>query len=161
MTNGTPYSRRGTRGAHGSVHRIAPSSVCPCIDRIVGRKEGMARILVISEQNSIAGFVRTVLENAGHVVTVAPTAVEGGRLLREGDVQVILADLRLPECKDPCVIATWREEFQAVKIIVFSDRPIMADFLALRLMGADDVLRMPLGSEELLLAVRTALDEEG
>jgi DNA-binding response OmpR family regulator len=120
----------------------------------------MARVLMISEQNSISGFVRTVLENAGHVVTVTPTALEGWRLLREGGVQVILADLHLPECKDPRVIATWRQESQAVKIITLADRTITADFLALRMMGADDVLQTPLGSDELLLAVQAALNEE-
>jgi len=120
----------------------------------------MARVLVISERNSISGFVRTVLENAGHVVTVAPTALEGWHLLREGGVQIILADLHLPQCKDPHVIAAWRQRFQAVKVITVSDRSITADFLTIRLMGADDVLQMPLGSDELLLAVQTALKEE-
>lgn len=120
----------------------------------------MARVLMISEQNSTSGFVRAVLEDAGHMVTVAPTACEGSRLLREGGVQVVLADLRLSECKDPHVIATWRQECEAVKIITLADRAVTADFLALRMMGADDVLRMPLGSEELLLAVQTALNEE-
>jgi DNA-binding response OmpR family regulator len=120
----------------------------------------MARVLLMSEQHPISCFVRTVLENAGHMVTVAPTAVEGGRMLREQKVELIMADLHLPECNDPAVIAAWRQEFQAVKIIALADRAVTADFLAIRMMGADDVLQMPLGSDELLLAVQTALNEE-
>jgi DNA-binding response OmpR family regulator len=120
----------------------------------------MARVLLITEQESTSGFVCAALENAGHTVIVTSTVPEAGSLLRNDDVRVILADLHIPQCKDPCVIATWREEFQAVKIITLSDRAVTADFLSLRMMGADDVLRMPLGSEELLLAVQTALNEE-
>lgn len=120
----------------------------------------MARVLVISEEQSILGFTRSVLENAGHTVIVAPTVSEAYDLLREDGVQVILADLHIPECQDPCVIASWRDEFQAVKIIALSGPATIADFLSLRMMGAYDVLQMPLVLQELLLAVDTALHEE-
>jgi DNA-binding response OmpR family regulator len=47
-----------------------------------------------------------------------------------------------------------------VKIIALFDPTTIADFLALRMMGADDVLKMPISLEELLLAVDKVLHEE-
>jgi DNA-binding response OmpR family regulator len=42
-------------------------------------------------------------------------------------------------------------------MIALSSRETVADFLALRLAGVDDVLQMPMGVQDLLQAVETVL----
>lgn len=120
----------------------------------------MARALIVSDEQSTAGFVRSALEHAGHTVILAPSVDEAYHCLRNDGVEILLADLHIPQCQDPHLLAHWREEFHGVKILALSDAATVADFLALRMMGAQDVLQMPVELQELLHAVEVALSEE-
>lgn len=120
----------------------------------------MARVLVMSNDDTTTRFVRSVLEPVGHTVMVAPSVWEGLNCLRQERVELVFADLQMPECNDPHVIAKWREEFHRIKILALSDPRTVADFLTLRMMGTDDVLQMPVGLDELLHAVNEALHTE-
>lgn len=121
----------------------------------------MARALIVSDAQSTAEFVRSALEKAGHTVIVAPSVWNADTCLRGDGVDVLLADLQVPECQDPNVIAYWREEFHGMKILVLSESVTVADFLSLRMMGAADVLQLPLAPGALLQAVHAALHEVG
>jgi len=120
----------------------------------------MARILVVSAENATVSLMQSALETAGHAVLVASSAWNADSCLRGDDVDVLLADLQLRECQDPNVIAYWREEFHGVKILVLARSATVADFLSLRMMGAADVLQLPLEAPDLLHAVNAALREE-
>ena len=121
----------------------------------------MARILVVSDEKATTAFMQSALETAGHTVLVASSVWNADSCLRGNGVDVLFADLQLSECQDPNVIAYWREEFHGMKILVLSKSASMADFLSLRMMGAADVLQLPLAPGALLQAVHAALHEEG
>ena len=120
----------------------------------------MARILVVSDEKATIALTQSALETAGHTVLVASSVWNADCCLRGDGVDVLLADLQLPECHDPNVIAYWREDFQEMKILLLSKPATVANFFALRVMGADDVLQLPLRPEALLQAVRATLHEE-
>ena len=120
----------------------------------------MARILVVSDEKATIALTQSALETAGHTVLVASSVWSADCCLRGDGVDVLLADLQLPECHDPAVLAYWREEFHGMKILVLSDPAIVADYLSIRITGASDVLQLPLPPEALLQAVQAALHEE-
>ena len=120
----------------------------------------MAHVLIISQQTTTSRFTHAILRNAGHRVSVATSAAEGHLILREDDTHVVFIDLNMPECHHLDMIVAWRGEFPALKIISLSWPNTVVDFLAIRMMGAHDVLQMPVGVHELLHAVQDALTHE-
>ena len=120
----------------------------------------MARALIVTDEEFTAGFVRSALEEAGHTVIVAPSVEEAYHRLRDEHIEILLADLHIPECQNPELLALWREKFHDLKILALSAPETVANFLALRMMGAQDVLQKPVGLRELLHAVQVALHEE-
>jgi DNA-binding NtrC family response regulator len=117
----------------------------------------MAHVVLISQQPTTSGFICANLQSAGHRVSLATTAGEGHRVLHADAAQVVFIDLNIPECYDLDMIAAWREEFPALKVLSLSWPNTVVDFLALRMMGAHDVLQMPVGVHESLHAVQDAL----
>ena len=56
----------------------------------------MKRILIVEDDNEIAGIERDYLELAGFGVTIAEEGIEGMRLALTGDFDLILLDVMLP-----------------------------------------------------------------
>ncbi|MCX7968132.1 MAG: ATP-binding protein [Armatimonadetes bacterium] len=55
------------------------------------------RILVIDDEASIAAVLKAMLSREGHEVEVASDGAEAQRLLKEGDYDVVLCDLKMPK----------------------------------------------------------------
>lgn len=117
----------------------------------------MAHVAVMSQQTTTSGFIRAILQRTGHRVSVATSALEGHRMLQEDDVHLVFIDLNMPACHYLDTIVTWKETFPTLRIISLSWPNTIVDFMAIRMMGAYDVLQMPVGGHELLHAVQCAL----
>lgn len=120
----------------------------------------MAKVLLIRTDHLARLLFRNVLECAGHAVMTAGEFAEGRKYLSQYGADVVLAELQGPESEAIQAIAHLRTEFPLVKILVLARREEPVDFLAVRLMGADDVLRHPLATDALLDAVDQALRGE-
>ncbi|MDT5293467.1 MAG: hypothetical protein QOJ76_347 [Acidobacteriota bacterium] len=57
----------------------------------------MIGILVIEDEQSVAGALRIILEDSGYLVSVALTGREGIALAREHCFDVTISDYRLPD----------------------------------------------------------------
>lgn len=57
----------------------------------------MSRILIIEDDRTINGLLRSVLEKSGYTVDSADNGAEGLALGRQGSYSLILLDLMLPE----------------------------------------------------------------
>lgn len=115
----------------------------------------MATVLLIGTDYAS----RHILEHAGHTVSTAESFAQAHGHL--GHTDVVLTDLHMPVSESLQLIAHLRTEFPQVKILVTVDEHEAVDFLAVRMTGADDVLRQPLTSKTLLEAVEQALGEGG
>jgi DNA-binding response OmpR family regulator len=58
----------------------------------------MAGVLLVSDEPSTAGFVRSALEQAGYTVTLAPSVADADHWLRADSIDIVVADLHIPEC---------------------------------------------------------------
>ena len=61
-----------------------------------GASIAAARILVIEDEVSVAGFVRAALERRGYDIAVAASAAEALHLLESGEFQGVVSDFRTP-----------------------------------------------------------------
>src|ERR1043166_5214761 len=91
-------SRRGSstntaaRWSSSRLRAKAPplTSCCPCI---ATEDDGVARILIIDDDQSVPRALQAALTKVGHEVTIATDAEEGRMLAEEQECEVVVADL--------------------------------------------------------------------
>jgi DNA-binding NtrC family response regulator len=119
-----------------------------------------ARILVIDDERSVCLTCKRVLETAGHRVDTALSGGEGVRLAADGDHDLVLLDLKMPDMSGMEVLdAIKRERPELVVIIITGYATIQTSIEAIK-KGAFNYVPKPFTPEELLVAVGTALESQ-
>jgi two-component system KDP operon response regulator KdpE len=116
----------------------------------------VTRVLVVDDDPQILRALRINLAARGYQVL---TAVDGASALRaaaDGNPQVVVLDLGLPDLEGVDVIAGLRGWTQ-VPIIVLSARTDSGDKVGALDAGADDYVTKPFGMAELLARLRAAV----
>ncbi len=121
------------------------------------------RILVVEDDPSMSRILKTCLEAAGYQVHLAGDGAKAMAHLSASDVDLVLLDVRLPDCSGYEVCRKIRQKFQpwAPHILMLTglDQPV--DQLRGYAFGADAYLTKPCELQELrktiaqLLAART------
>jgi two-component system, OmpR family, alkaline phosphatase synthesis response regulator PhoP len=117
----------------------------------------MSRILVVEDNENLAYGLSTSLELEGHRVEVASDGVEGLRLAREGEPDLVILDLMLPGMDGYRVLKALREEGNEVPVIILTARGEETDKVLGFRLGADDYVTKPFGLLELLARVSALL----
>ena len=124
----------------------------------------MARILVIDDDSSICEVVRAMVEKAGHDVSTASNGRLGLASLAREPVELVIADIVMPEMDGIETVRQLRSMTRPPKIIVMTggNREGAADQLALaRSLGADATLTKPLRAKHVLDTVTELLRPAG
>lgn len=115
-----------------------------------------ARVLVVEDDEDSRDAVVAVLEHAGYRVVAAPNAHQAVAVIRSGDIDLLLLDLRLPGPDGYDILAEIRET-RSIPVIILSGLVSPQDkALGLRL-GADDYVGKPFDAVELLARVEARL----
>jgi len=117
-----------------------------------------ARILVVDDERFFREAIREALEGAGLECVTAANGPEALELAQKGDFGVVVLDIQLPGIDGIEVLRRLRDSQPALRVVILSahtDQEIVLE--ALRL-GASDYLAKPLHDEELVLAVKRALE---
>lgn len=113
-------------------------------------------ILVIEDEKSICDFIGKTLTMHDYKVTTASTGKDGLAVLTSALPDLVLLDLGFPDMDGIDIIKQTRE-WSSIPIIVVSARVQEREKVAALDAGADDYITKPLGTEELLARIRTAL----
>lgn len=102
-------------------------------------------VLVIDDDPDVQSMVSVLLGRGGIRTTVAGTAMEGRRLLNEGDFQLLILDLGLPDMDGLELLKMLRQDnrFDQLPVLVLSAKvepEIISQALQL---GADGYLTKP------------------
>lgn len=120
------------------------------------------RVLVVDDEISIRMPIRRSLLQAGLEVIEAGDGEEAVAVLREGDnalmIDAILCDIRMPKVDGTDLIPYLRRQYPSIPIIVLTGYPDID--LAIRLMkaGVRDYLVKPASKQDLLKALKNAVD---
>jgi two-component system, OmpR family, copper resistance phosphate regulon response regulator CusR len=115
------------------------------------------RILVIEDETKMAGFIRKGLEEAGYVVDVAQSASAGLTLSANGEFDLVILDVMLPDGNGIDVARQLRnEEFKGFILMLTALGGTKERVRGLDA-GADDYLPKPFEFDELLARVRALL----
>ena len=117
----------------------------------------MPHILVIDDEEQIREVLRTVLERVGYTVSEAGNGIEGLKIYRENDIDVVVTDIIMPEKGGIDTIMDLRRDYPGVKIIAISGGGMCGEvsYLDMALgVGADRAIGKPFVLDEFLKAVR-------
>ena len=113
------------------------------------------KILIVDDERSIVDILKYNLEKDGTKVLCAYDGLEGLRLARGEDPDVILLDVMLPGMDGFEVCRTLRGEGNNVPIIMITAREEETDKVFGLELGADDYITKPFSMRELIARVRT------
>jgi len=120
-------------------------------------------ILVVEDEAEIRNFISRVLEFEGYHALEAEDGDEGLRLLRGGNIALVLLDLSLPSRDGWSVIAEMKgePELSAIPIIVITASAGVSQRGRALSMGAVDYMVKPLSAASLRETVNRILDGRG
>jgi two-component system KDP operon response regulator KdpE len=116
----------------------------------------MTEILVVDDEAPIRRTLRTALGSRGFSVRSASTAGEALAEMDEGEPDLMILDLGLPDLDGVEVITRVRQSSE-VPIIVLSVRGSESDKVQALDAGADDYVTKPFGIEEVFARIRATL----
>ncbi|MFH1763419.1 MAG: response regulator transcription factor [Gemmatimonadota bacterium] len=117
----------------------------------------MSRILVIEDDAAILRGLKDNFVAEGYDVLVAEDGVEGYRLAREKDPDLIILDLMLPALSGYEICRKLRDNGDSVLILMLTARGEEADRILGLDLGADDYVTKPFSVRELKARVRALL----
>ena len=119
----------------------------------------MARILVIEDEADIRQVLDYNLKSAGHEVVEAARGLDGLRLLREREPDLVLLDLMLPDMPGTEVCRAIKDNpaTRALPVVMLTARGEEIDRVVGFEIGADDYITKPFSVRELVLRVRAVL----
>lgn len=119
----------------------------------------MAKILIIEDETKIARFVELELKHEGNEVEKAADGRTGLSMALEGDFDLILLDVMLPQLNGLEVLRRFRLE-KETPVIMLTARDAVMDKVSGLDAGADDYITKPFAIEELLARIRVALKKK-
>jgi DNA-binding response OmpR family regulator len=113
-------------------------------------------ILIVEDDLDISRLLTLELEEAGFAVTACDTGMRGLAAVREGDPDLIVLDLGLPDLSG-AEIARRVRKTNTTPIIILTAADDVATKVEMLNAGADDYLAKPFHAEELLARIRVQL----
>lgn len=117
-------------------------------------------ILVIEDEPKLADYLHKGLSEQSHIVDVARDGVNGRHLALEGDYELVILDVMLPDIDGFAVLAALRGAARNTPVLMLTARDRVEDRVRGLEGGADDYLVKPFAFSELLARVH-ALQRRG
>jgi DNA-binding response OmpR family regulator len=119
--------------------------------------DAMQSILVIEDEEAIASLLESELSREGYEVGVAADGRRGLDQALQGNWDLIILEIMLPELNGMEVLRRIRKKDPALPIIIITSRSEIPDIVAGLDQGANDYITKPFMIEELLARVRVCL----
>src|SRR5262245_11181886 len=116
----------------------------------------MAQVLLVEDDLTIRTTLSRSLTERGHAITSARSAMDGLRLAVEGQPDLVVLDLGLPDLDGREMLRMLRA-VTAVPVIVATARDHEAEIVAVLDAGADDYLTKPFSAAQLDARIRAEI----
>ncbi len=121
-----------------------------CYEDIDMKSGNSPVILIIDDEEVIRDAVRAYLEDYDYAVLTAENGKVGLEILRQAGVDLLLADLRMPEFDGLRVLSVVQKEFANLPVIVISGTGEIGDVVEALRLGAWDYLLKPISDMTIL-----------
>jgi len=136
----------------------APFIELPDVPIRTGRPKAKQTVLVVDDNEKLAGLFSRLLTDAGYSVELAHDGLSGLKMAAQLLPDVVLLDLMLPEVDGFEVCRRLKREYatRLTPVILVTSLAAREDRIQGLSAGADDFLNKPVDHEELLVRVRSA-----
>ena len=115
------------------------------------------RILIIDNDALLTGFVRKGLEAEHNTVDNVIDGAQGCSMVLEGDYDLVIMDLNLPEMDGVSVLESIRQHKPSVPVMILTAQSSVIDRVRCLEAGADDYMLKPFSFLELFARTRSFL----
>lgn len=115
------------------------------------------KLLVVEDESKTADYLRQGLMEAGFVVDLARTGLDGHHLAMTETYDLIVLDVMLPDVDGWRIMRSLREAGKQTLVLFLTARDSVEDRVKGLELGADDYLVKPFAFAELLARVRTLM----
>ncbi len=120
----------------------------------------METILVVEDKESMTQMLKETLESEGYRVISARDGVEGIRHLKEGRIDLLLTDLKLPKKDGIDILKASKEKNQLIPVIVMTAYGSVETAVAAMKGGAFDFITKPFDTDHLLMLIKRAIETQ-
>jgi DNA-binding NtrC family response regulator len=120
----------------------------------------MGRILIIDDDRSICELLGHILENDRHQADAAFTGAEALKAAADGDYDLFLLDMQLPDVTGLEMISSLAELRPETPVIIITGHASIEDAVKAVKAGVYDYLQKPLHADQVLMAVNQALERK-
>jgi DNA-binding response OmpR family regulator len=115
------------------------------------------RILLVDDDPHFLRVLARILKTEGLQVSSAADAHEAIRIFNDQPVDVVISDMRMPECDGLHFVQQIRATDNEVPVIILTAYDDVDTYMEAMDAGANEYLRKPVETEELLQTVRACL----
>ena len=127
-----------------------------CLGWRIGKAK--LRVLIVEDEPRLAeNIARSLRENAGYAVDIAPDGLEGLFLAESSDYDTVLLDLMLPKLEGLEVLKRLRKSGSHTPVLILTARDEKESVVTLLNAGADDYLTKPFDLGELLARTKALI----
>jgi DNA-binding NtrC family response regulator len=117
------------------------------------------RVLAVDDAPTTLEVLERNLTSQGYQVFTAPSVPEAITILKSTPVELVITDLKMPGVSGLDLIRHVRENFKETEVIMITGYPTVEGAVKAVKTGAEEYLTKPFTDEELLAAVRRAMDK--
>ena len=117
-------------------------------------------LLIIDDEPAICRGCRLTLSDSGYSVDTVMTGSQGLEVIRAGNPDILLLDMKLPDMAGMDILRTVREEKPNLYVIVMTGYSTVQNAVEAMKLGAFDYLAKPFSDDELIIAVERAAENK-
>mgnify|MGYP002136545236 CR=1 FL=1 len=121
----------------------------------------MTKLLMIEDDERLAGMVADYLAASGYEVSHAPDAHSGLTHLEHTLPELVILDLMLPDMGGLDVLRRLREQNPGLPVLLLTAKDALEDRIAGLTAGGDDYVTKPFSIEEVVLRLRALVRRTG
>jgi DNA-binding NtrC family response regulator len=117
------------------------------------------RLLVVDDEKNIRVGLGKVLEMEGYAVLLASDGLEALELVKGGDIDLIVTDLKMPNLSGAELVKRSSELFPQLPVIILTGHGTIENAVQAMRDGAYDYLTKPINMDHFMLLVKRALSQ--
>jgi len=117
-----------------------------------------ARILVVDDEKVICAGLEKILGEAGYEVHTTLSAKRALEILKEGPVDIVITDLKMPEVSGMELLRIIREMYPPITVIVITGYSTVETAIEAMKLGALDYLPKPFTADQVMVVVNKAVE---
>lgn len=116
-------------------------------------------ICIVDDEPSILNTLSSILEDEGHLVSLAKSGAEALKLIKAEPPDLVILDIWMPDIDGLETLKRVRQQFPNLMVIMMSGHGSVETAVKATKLGAYDYLEKPLDLEKVTILVRNALHQ--